>query len=218
MIDPAAPRVELAILAKAPLPGLAKTRLIPHLGREGAAALQRWLLHRTVASAVAADIGPVSLWCAPDHTHPDFRHCLTLGDIRLLSQPQGDLGTRMHAAVTASRTTAGTLIIGTDCPMLTPKLIRQAAGALQANDVVMVPAEDGGYVLIAVRKPDLRLFADIDWSTARVMAQTRARMHALRLRWHETAPLWDVDRAEDFERLAGYIPDVRAVLANKEKA
>ncbi|MBL8419518.1 MAG: glycosyltransferase, partial [Dechloromonas sp.] len=62
-------RIGLAILAKAPVPGLAKTRLIPHLGADGAAALQRWLLERIVTTALAADIGPVSLWCTPDIGH-----------------------------------------------------------------------------------------------------------------------------------------------------
>ena len=60
------PGFGVAILAKAPLAGFAKTRLIPHLGAEGAASLQRWLLQRTVTTALSAGIGPVTLWCAPD--------------------------------------------------------------------------------------------------------------------------------------------------------
>lgn len=63
-------RIGVAILAKAPIAGLAKTRLIPHLGADGAAALQRWLLQRTVAAAVIADLGPVTLWCAPRFITP----------------------------------------------------------------------------------------------------------------------------------------------------
>ena len=66
--------VGVAILAKAPLAGFAKTRLIPRLGAEGAAALQRWLLQRTVATALSAGIGPVTLWCAPDYRAPGLRH------------------------------------------------------------------------------------------------------------------------------------------------
>ncbi|WP_068805937.1 TIGR04282 family arsenosugar biosynthesis glycosyltransferase [Thauera phenolivorans] len=209
--------IELAILAKAPVAGFAKTRLIPHLGREGAAALQRWLLRRAVRVAVRADLGPVSLWCAPDTGHPDFERCLASGEVRLLSQPQGDLGVRMQAAAAASRTPAGMLIIGTDCPVLTPVLIRRVARALGQHDAVVVPAEDGGYVLIALRRADPRLFADIDWSTDRVMEQTRERLRALGLRWHEPAALWDVDRPEDFERLAALSPAVRAAVAPAER-
>lgn len=218
MSDETPPRIELAILAKAPVPGFAKTRLIAHLGREGAAALQRWLLQRTVATAVISDIGPLSLWCAPDAHHPDFAHCRAFGNIRLLPQPEGELGARMHAAVAASRTPAGTLVIGTDCPLLTPALIRRAAAALQQHDAVVVPAEDGGYVLIALRHPQPQLFEGIDWSTEHVMAQTRARMRDLGLRWHEAGRLWDVDRAQDFERLAARIPDVRGVVAPRARA
>lgn len=218
MNDEASTRIELAILAKAPLPGLCKTRLIPRLGAAGAATLQSWLLQLAVATAVTADIGPVSLWCTPDDTHPDFHRCQAFGDVRLLSQPQGDLGARMHAAAAASRTPAGTLIIGTDCPVLTPAFIQQMADALGHHDAVLVPAEDGGYVLIALRCADPRLFAAIDWSTDRVMAQTRQRLRELGLDWHETAPLWDVDRPADFERLAARIPALRSVLALAEQA
>lgn len=218
MSDDTPSRIGLAILAKAPVPGFAKTRLIPHLGREGAANLQGWLLRRAVATAVRANIGPVSLCCAPDEHHPAFQHCRGFGDVRLRPQPPADLGARMLAALGESTTPAGALVIGTDCPMLTPGLIRQAADELRRHDAVVAPAEDGGYVLIGARHADPGLFEGIDWSTARVMMQTRARMQALGLRWHETAPLWDVDRAEDFERLARLVPDIRALVAGEDKA
>lgn len=212
------PRVEIAILAKAPIPGLAKTRLIPLLGRDGAAVLQRWLLQRAVATAVIADAGSVSLWCAPDVGHPDFLHCRAFGQICLRTQPEGDLGSRMRAAVAEFGGGAGTLVIGTDCPALTPGLIRHGAAALREHEAVVIPAEDGGYALIGLRRPEPRLFEDIDWSTERVMDQTRVRLRETGLRWHEMAPLWDVDRAEDFERLVAWIPQVRAVVMGRQAA
>ncbi|MDO9602944.1 MAG: glycosyltransferase, partial [Rhodocyclaceae bacterium] len=67
--------VGVAILARAPIPGQVKTRLIPALGSAGAARFQHWLLQRTVHMALAADIGPVSLWCDGDPRHPDFAVC-----------------------------------------------------------------------------------------------------------------------------------------------
>lgn len=204
------PRIEIAILAKAPIAGLAKTRLIPHLGAEGAAALQRWLLQRTVAAAVVADLGPVTLWCAPEIGHPEFAVCRAFGEVTLRCQPYGDLGERMHTAITESSTTAGTLVIGTDCPVLTPGLLRQAAESLQRHDATVVPAEDGGYVLIGMREAGREAFQAVDWSTERVMAQTRARLTAMNWRWSELPPLWDVDRKEDFERLVALFPDARA--------
>lgn len=205
------PRIEIAILAKAPVAGLAKTRLIPHLGADGAAALQRWLLQRTVAAAVVADLGPVTLWCTPDIDHPEFAVCRAFGTVALRRQPAGDLGERMHAAIAESSTSAGTLVIGTDCAVLTPGLLRQAAESLRQHDATVVPAEDGGYVLIGMREAGRQAFHAVDWSTERVMAQTRARLTAMKWRWHEFPPLWDVDRKEDFERLAECFPDAGAL-------
>jgi len=199
-------RVGIAILARAPIPGQAKTRLIPALGATGAAALQRWLLQRTVATALAADVGPVTLWCAGDTRHPDFTHCRAFGSITLRQQPEGDLGVRMLAALRASPTPA-TLVIGTDCPALTATHLREAAQALVDHDAVILPAEDGGYVLIGARVPQPELFAAIDWGTERVMAQTRQRLATLGIRWHEPATLWDVDRPEDLPRLFSGWPD-----------
>ena len=206
----------VAILAKAPIPGLAKTRLIPHLGAEGAAALQRWLLRRTLSTAHAANLGPVTLWCAPETDHPDFAECQALGPVRLCRQPDVDLGGRMHAAVAESSAAGalviGTLVLGTDCPALTPEVLHEAAAALREHDAVVIPAEDGGYVLIGLRQPVHAVFQHVEWSTDRVMAQTRQQLQAAGLTWRELAPLWDVDRFEDVERLLGLYPDVAAVV------
>jgi len=198
--------IGVAILAKAPLAGFAKTRLIPRLGAEGAARLQRWLLQRTVTTALSAGIGPVTLWCAPDTLHPDFALCHTFGPLALRRQPDGDLGERMLTAFAETTTPAGTLVIGTDCPALTPALLRQAANALAGHDAAVVPAEDGGYVLIGMRQAAPRIFDAVDWSTGRVMAQTRERLVEIGWRWQEFAPLWDIDRGADLDRLNASFP------------
>ena len=206
----------VAILTKAPIPGLAKTRLIPHLGAKGAAALQAWLLRRTLSTAHAANLGPVTLWCAPETDHPDFAACQALGPVRLCRQPDVDLGGRMHAAVAESSAAGalviGTLVLGTDCPALTPEVLHEAAAALREHDAVVIPAEDGGYVLIGLRQPVHAVFQHVEWSTDRVMAQTRQQLQAAGLTWRELAPLWDVDRFEDVERLLGLFPDVAAAV------
>lgn len=205
-------RVGVAILARAPVPGAAKTRLIPALGAAGAARLQRWMLQRTVAMALVADVGPVSLWCAGDPAHPDFAVCRAFGRVDLQPQPEGDLGERMLAAIASSSTPAGTLVIGTDCPALGAAQLRESARALGDHDAVVIPAEDGGYVLIGMKTPAPEAFAGVDWGSARVMAQTRQRLAALGWRWQEADPLWDVDLPQDLDRLfAGYpdAPDVR---------
>jgi rSAM/selenodomain-associated transferase 1 len=196
-----APRAEitLSILAKAPQPGLAKTRLAAALGEQGAAELAVRLIVRTIATATAAAIGPVVLWTAPDEHHPLFQALRETSGVTLARQPEGDLGARMLASLAR----APALVIGTDCPTLEPAHLRAAADALRDGvDVVVIPAEDGGYALIGAHRPEPALFDDMSWSTPVVMAETRRRMMRLGLSWREPARLWDVDVPEDLKRLA----------------
>jgi rSAM/selenodomain-associated transferase 1 len=193
--------VAIAILAKAPLPGLAKTRLAPVLGADGAANLQARLIERIVTTAQAAAVGPVTLWATPDHHHPVFQTIAALLGAALAVQPDGDLGTRMMAAITAAGGPA--MVVGTDCPGLTPEHLRAAARTLvDGVDVVIVPVDDGGYGLIGMRRPQPALFDGMTWSTSSVMAETRRRLTRLGLSWREAARLWDVDVPADLERLA----------------
>src|SRR5512138_7063 len=92
----------VAILAKAPVPGFAKTRLIPELGAHGAAALQEAMTERAVETACASGIGPVTLWCAPNETHVSFRDLAARFPLALARQPDGDLGHRMLTAMAAA--------------------------------------------------------------------------------------------------------------------
>jgi len=195
----ASERVAIAVLAKAPLPGIAKTRLIAALSADGAAALQARLIERTVATAQAAALGPVTLWCTPDESHPLFLEMLQKFGVLLARQPDGDLGARMHMAVAAANGRA--LIIGTDCPALTASHLHEAADALRDHDAVLIPAEDGGYVLIGLCRPSEALFSDTEWGVATVLDETRKRLRSLGLTWRELAPLWDVDTPADFARL-----------------
>jgi len=197
--------IDVAILAKAPIPGFAKTRLIPAIGAHAAAVLQERLTARAVRTAVDAKIGPVTLWCTPDCAYRTFRELAAQFAIRLREQPTGDLGARMLSAMRDGPS----LVIGTDCPALTPPLMQDAARALRSHDVVLVPADDGGYVLIGSNMPQPGLFNDIAWSTAQVMAQTRERARTLGLRVYELAPLWDVDVDSDLARMEREFPELR---------
>lgn len=195
----------LAILAKAPVPGWAKTRLIPRLGAEGAAELHRRLVWHTLETAVSATSpAAITLWTAHPSRHGSEEHtffieCAEHFGIRLRAQPVGDLGIRMHAALAAMPGPG--LVIGCDCPMLDAALLQRCQAALVSVDCVLLPAEDGGYALVGSRRTEQRLFADIDWSTERVMAQTLSRIEALG--WTCTCParVWDVDRPADIDRL-----------------
>jgi rSAM/selenodomain-associated transferase 1 len=194
--------VGIAIFAKAPVPGYAKTRLIPRLGAAGAADLQRRLIVRTVETGIGAALGPVSLWCAPGRDHELFRGLGRDFGLTLFDQKGQDLGARMLLAFQALAPAGPLLLIGTDCPALTSAHLRQCAQALKSGyDAVFVPAEDGGYVLVGLRRPEPALFEDLDWSTPKVMAQTRARAARAGLRWSEPLTLWDVDVPADLERL-----------------
>ncbi len=203
-MESAAINCRIMIFAKAPTPGAVKTRLIPALGENGAAALQRQLIARTLRTAVAAGLGTLELWCAPGPGDPFFAACAKRHGLGLQAQGEGNLGMRMARAL-ESALAAGSpgLLIGCDCPALTPAYLREAAAALAGgNDAVLGPAEDGGYVLIGLaRSPAVQLFEDIAWGTATVMQETRTRLARGHWRWRELAPLWDVDRPEDLWRL-----------------
>lgn len=202
MAEPADPTpvgpgpVRIAVFAKAPVPGYAKTRLIPALGAEGAAALQGRFIARTVATALAAGLGPVTLWCAPDCADPAF--AALRGTVALRRQVEGDLGSRMAAAFEAAP--GPLLLVGTDCPVLTPDHLRSCATTLRDHDAVFLPVEDGGYVLVGLRRPVPGIFTGMTWSTPTVMAETRARLRDLGLSWVEPQTLWDVDEIADLDR------------------
>jgi rSAM/selenodomain-associated transferase 1 len=202
----------IAILAKAPVPGRTKTRLIPALGAGGAARLQEWLLQRTVRLAIDAGLGPVTLWWDGATDHPALAACRALGPLESRRQPDGDLGARMHAAIAESAVPGATLVIGTDCPALTVSHLHAAAAQLAAHDAVLYPAEDGGYVLIGLRRAAPEVFADMAWGKAQVMEQTRLRLRTLGWTWNEPATLWDVDRPEDLERLLAAWPEAGAAI------
>jgi uncharacterized protein len=192
--------VTIAILAKTPIPGRVKTRLAMLLGTEGAATLHERLVARTVETATAAAIGPVTLWVTPDEQHKLFQDLAQKFPITIARQPDGDLGSRMHAAITEAN--APTLVIGSDCPALTPAHLRDAAEVLRSgSEAVVYPAEDGGYVLIGLMRPVPGLFSGMTWSTDTVMVETRNRLRHLGLIWREPVQLWDVDRATDVRRM-----------------
>ena len=184
--------------------GLAKTRLIPVLGRAGAARAQRRFMLNTLQIASAAALGPLTLWCAPDATHRFFRALHRITGTACFNQPQGDIGARMlHACVHhfAHHADLPLLLLGTDCPALAPGHLQQAAQALTQHDVVLIPAEDGGYVLIGMRVLVPQVFEGIAWSMPQVMAQTRDQLRRTGVSWFEMPTLWDVDEPADWQRL-----------------
>ncbi|GAA3910957.1 TIGR04282 family arsenosugar biosynthesis glycosyltransferase [Halomonas cibimaris] len=201
--------VALHLLAKAPVPGRAKTRLMPRLGAHGAASAHAEMVRRCVAHACRAlPAAQVTLWTALDHGHPLFAELKQRLGIHLAAQPEGHLGVRIRHALAGS---AGpSMIMGSDCPSITPELIQACADSLATHPVVILPAEDGGYGLIGTRgltPADARaLFHDIPWGGDEVLAVTRARLAARGLEAAFPATVWDVDRPEDWQRYRRLYP------------
>jgi len=198
------PEARLLLMARAPVAGKAKTRLIPALGTEGAATLQAYLVERQLQQTLSADLAPIQLWVAGECHHPLFLQLQQRGTFTLHCQQGKDLGARMaHALASALETAPYAILFGSDIPELDGKVLQQACQALsQGMDAVIVPAEDGGYALLGVRQVAPGLFEGIDWGTERVMAQTRVRLKQLEWRWLELAPLWDLDRPQDLKRFS----------------
>ncbi|NQD93592.1 DUF2064 domain-containing protein [Pseudomonas sp. CrR25] len=193
--------ISLHMLARLPVPGRVKTRLIPALGEEGACDLQRLLLERAL-QLPAEGFSERFLWL-DDSPDADLQALADKLDWTLVEQPAGDLGERMRriAALGLAESDA-VVLIGNDCPALDADYLNGACAALHAQPVVLGPAEDGGYVLLGLRCIDPLLFSAMPWGTDQVLSMTRERLQ--QLEWsHQLLPmLWDVDRPEDLPRLA----------------
>lgn len=185
----------IAVFAKVPRAGAVKTRLIPALGMHAAADLHARLIETTIAKARALGGSEVRLWLAGDldgYVPPD---------VAWTAQEGNDLGARMaHAFVVTLARARACVLIGTDCPALTTAHLQRAFAELERHDVVVIPAHDGGYVLIALKAPQPRLFEDIAWGGPTVMQATRARIDAAGLRAAYLPPLPDLDTPEDLAR------------------
>ncbi len=213
-VKPAAVHIDIAVFARAPVAGEAKSRLIPRLGAERAAELQHRLLRRSLRTALSSNLGPVSLWCTPHCKHPAFIACAEEFDVPLFAQRGTDLGARMLDAFSELCRRGSTILIGTDCPALTTVDMRAAAeGLMRGHDAAFIPAEDGGYVLLGLGRPIASLFDSMPWGSDQVMAETRLRLRHAHARWLELPASWDVDRPEDYDRLeaSGLMEDVMAL-------
>jgi rSAM/selenodomain-associated transferase 1 len=193
--------VSLHMLARAPVAGRVKTRLIPALGAQGACDLQQLLLERAL-QLPAHGFSERFLWLddLPDAKLQALAQRLGW---TLVEQPAGDLGERMRCiAILGLAESDAVILIGNDCPALDGDYLQAACSALQEQPVAIGPAEDGGYVLLGLRSMDATLFSDMPWGTEQVLSMTLQRLQ--QLDWHPALlpTLWDVDRPEDLSRLA----------------
>lgn len=187
------PYPRLILFARYPIAGTCKTRLIPALGPEGAAALHRHLTERTVrimqqsgcpvaVAYTGADISEFERWLGPD--------------ILLIEQVEGDLTAKLLACASP----APVIFFGADTPDLQHHHVASAIAGLETHEVVIGPAEDGGYYLIGMRQALPALFIDMPWSTEHVLPETLTRLSSLGIEPLLLETLSDCDRPEDLAR------------------
>ncbi len=196
------PDCVLLIFCKAPVAGQVKTRLQPALSAAQAVAAHIELTRFTLDRAFHQSLCDVRLCCAPDPEHAFFQQCAANYPLTLHRQNGAGLGERMQAAFAdALQIYRRVVLIGCDCPSLSIENLRQAFAALMDGaDLVLGPAEDGGYVLIGMNQPQPELFANMPWGSNAVMAETQRRVTYSGLKLHELAEQWDVDTVEDWRR------------------
>ena len=199
----------LIVFAKAPRPGLVKTRMSPPLSLEQAAELYGEMLADVLIASgrFAGDLGlePVLAFHPPDAARELVHR--TPPDFRLHAQCGADLGARMaHAAREAAAAGVDRILIrGSDSPTLDRRCFEDALARLDAgDDVVLTPDQDGGYATIGLRLPESRLF-QIEMSTASVFEETLARAASLGLRAGQTRPGFDLDTVADLPLLDAWL-------------
>lgn len=193
----------LQVFAKCPANSRPKTRLQPPLTQAQASSLHMRLASRTLQLMQSTGDGAVELWLDQPSEHPWIAHVRTVMGCAIRVQSTGDLGLRMEQSLRAGlQRHKYAILAGSDCPVLQASHLRRVTQMLiDGCDAVFIPAMDGGYVLIGVRRLDRTLFSGIAWGTDSVMQQTRERLRLLNWRWGEGEPLWDVDRPADLDRL-----------------
>jgi rSAM/selenodomain-associated transferase 1 len=195
------PNSVLLIFCKAPIPGQVKTRLTPPLSQEQAAQVHIELSENIFRLARDSALCPIQLWCSPTTEHPYYKKVVTNFNFSLQTQKGSDLGARMHHAFTTTlKEFNNVILIGCDCPSLTQGHLQEALSALNSNQIVLAPAEDGGYVLIGLDHPQEQLLTEMPWGTSSVLPITRTRIAKSKLRFFELSEQWDVDTIDDLLR------------------
>lgn len=188
----------LVLFARTPRPGAVKTRLMPEYDAAQAAAIAEALIRATVRLALAHWRGPVELSVWPDPGHALFDELRSRHGLRITRQAPGDLGRKMHLALThwTSRGVPAA-IMGCDVPHLPPVALARANRLLRQNRAVLGPSRDGGYYLIGLRRACPALFRNMPWGSAAVLNRTKRAAARAGLRFTLLATMRDIDTATD---------------------
>lgn len=203
---------DLVILfTRYPHPGRCKTRLIPTFGDEGAAKIHKQLVEYNIATLTTLSA------LHSNRTYHIFYDGASVHDMekwlgkQIFIQQQGNnIGERMaNALIMGLQTAEKCLLMGSDCPDISPELLNEAFQALQQNDIILGPAYDGGYYLIGVDNSCKAaaistLFRDIQWGSDKVLQETRQRADELHFRVHLLQKLHDIDTPDDIKYFDHY--------------
>ena len=191
----------VVIFAKPPVDGKVKTRLAPILDTEERNQLQQQLNERVLELACSTGY-QVELWTT-DTSHPEIQSLANHYNVEVRKQEGSDLGERMSDAVMKSlRRYSGVAVIGSDCPIMSADYIYSAISKLENdnNDIVLGPAEDGGYVLLAAKRLYKPMFENIDWGTDVVLEKSYESLLKGGIPYSTLDVLWDIDRPDDYRR------------------
>lgn len=192
------------IFVKTPRPGAVKTRLGKTLGHEKAVIVYQKLLAHTAEVVKPLPVEKV-VWYG--NQPPDEDRWVAIAHQRKAQDPEASLGARMAKAFETAfdQGRQRVVIIGSDCPELSPALLTEAFTQLERHSVVIGPAADGGYYLLGMQEP-YPLFENIDWSTDKVLRQTQAQIEQLGLKTHLLPTLYDLDNEKDLAKFPAYDP------------
>jgi rSAM/selenodomain-associated transferase 1 len=208
----------LAVFVKDPRPGTVKSRLAAALGAEAAAAVYRVLAEGVVRRTAPRrdEYDRVIVFDPPDARRA-VGEWLGVEDAALVPQGPGDIGARMERAFEDlfARGARRVALTGTDVPALAPEDVRAALESLDEHDVAIGPATDGGYYLIALKRPQPELFRGIGWSGPDVLASTLDRASRASLSVRVLRTIGDVDTVED---LAAEWERIRPLLDEPTRA
>ncbi|MCW8933808.1 MAG: TIGR04282 family arsenosugar biosynthesis glycosyltransferase [Gammaproteobacteria bacterium] len=204
---------------KAPLPGFCKTRLTPYLSPEEASIFYKTLVKNCFNKIKVIKNTDISIYTYPDINHPFIKSLNKQYTTTCHLQTGANLGERMFNALNESlKTYDKSVLIGTDCPQLDQNYIDHAFKALDQYDMVLGPADDGGYVLVGATKIETQLFDSINWGTDTVLKQSLHNAKKAAYKTHLLDTLWDVDTPEDYIKYQNLIqqPTTQATSTAQE--
>ena len=200
--------------AKAPIPDRVKTRLQPALDSAACCKLHCALVAHTYRNLEQIQECDLQLWVSEPHEF--FVRLTGNSGVPTYIQPAGNLGERMAQAMNVGlQSYDRVVLVGSDCPAINKRYIKEALEILSDQvPVVLGPAADGGYALVAMRQMDLRVFEQVQWGSDKVLQQTRERLRQIGWQWRELAVVADIDRPDDLALLKSY-PDLADFFSEK---